>query len=314
MRYGAPLACGEISMTSVATAWPVIPKDAIEHFRTAFAEANRVSTERIGTVPNIRETTLDDTLVDALIPFSPPKLLKSGAVVEMDIHNIGGLRRLHKWETADIAIIVFIYRRKRMIAQKIGMLQTKRLFPKNNDVVDDDPEGFRYGMNAFLNRDARSPLAVLNREFVFDQSCIYGSLSAGSDQVGTINQLNQRLGESIFYMFYNPSTVPMTVRYPVGSKRSVSNVKLGCRVVSSPEVHSVLDGIKKGESPTLKAITDGGAASNWRLEEWVADHLLVCKVGQRFDESMHDKVNMLLERRTGPIGAAIAVSIALPGD
>ena len=252
--------------------------------------------------------------MDALIPFSPPKLLKSGAVVEMDIHNIGGLRRLHKWETADIAVLVFIYRGRQMIAQKIGMLQTKRLFPKNNDVVDDDPEGFRYGMNAFLNRDARSPLAVLNREFVFDQSCMYGSLSAGSDQVDIINQLNQHFGEAVFYMFYNPSTVPMTVRYPVSTKRTISNVKLGCRVFSTSEVHAVLDTMKKGQSPTLKAIADGGAATNWRLEAWVADHLLVCKVGQRFEESMQDKVSMLLERRTGPIGAAIAVSIALPND
>jgi len=133
------------------TPWPVIPKDAIEYFRGAFAEANRVASERIVNVPNIRETSLDDALVDALIPFSPPKRLRSGAVVEMDIHNIGG-RRVYRWETADIAVLVFIYRGRQMVAQKIGMLQTKRLFPKNNDVLDDDPEGFRYGMNAFLNR------------------------------------------------------------------------------------------------------------------------------------------------------------------
>src|SRR2546425_9621777 len=118
--------------------WPVIPKDALEHFRTAFAEANRVATERIVNVPNIRETSLDDALVDALIPFSPPRRLQSGAVVEMNIHNIGGLRRLYRWETADIAVLVFIYRGRQMVAQKIGMLQTKRLFPKNNDVLDDD--------------------------------------------------------------------------------------------------------------------------------------------------------------------------------
>ena len=76
----------------------------------------------------------------------------------------------------------------------------------------------------------------------------------------------------------------------------------------------MLDVLKKSQSPTLKAMIDGGAATNWRLEEWIADHLLVCKVGQRFDESTQDKVSMLLERRTGPIGAAIAVSIALPED
>jgi len=45
------------------TPWPVIPKDAIEYFRSAFAEANRVATEHIVNVPNIRETSLDDVLV-----------------------------------------------------------------------------------------------------------------------------------------------------------------------------------------------------------------------------------------------------------
>ena len=299
-------------MTSVATAWPVIPKDAIEYFRTAFAEANRAATERIVNVPNIRETSLDDALIDALTPFSPPKHLKSGAVVEMDIHNIGGLRRLYRWETADIAVVVFIYRGRQMVAQKIGMLQTKRLFPKNNDVIDDDPEGFRYGMNAFLNRDARSPLAVLNRKFVFERSCVYGSLNAGSEQVGAINELNKRFGDSVYYMFYNPSSVPTTIQYPVKSKRTIASVKLGCRVFLSKEVHAVLGTLKKGHSPTLKAIMEGGTTSTWRLEEWIADHLLTCKVGQRFDKSREEQVSMLLERRSGPIGAAIAVSIALP--
>jgi len=294
--------------------WPVVPTDAIEYFRAAFAEANRVATERIVNVPNIRETSLDDALVDALIPFSPPKRLRSGAVVEMDIHNIGGLRRIYRWETADIAVLVFIYRGRQMVAQKIGMLQTKRLFPKNNDVLDDDPEGFQYGMNAFLNRDARSPLVVLNREFAFDRSCVYGSLKAGSDQVRAINELNWRFGESVFYMFYNPSTLPITIRYPVKSKRAVTRVKLGCRVFFSKEVHAVLDTLKKDHTPTLKAIMEVASASKWRLEEWIADHLLVCKVGQRFDKSMEDEVYMLLERRSGPIGAAIAVSIALPND
>ena len=32
-------------------------------------------------------------------------------------------------------------------------------------------------------------------------------------------------------------------------------------------------------------IMKGGAANKWHFEEWVADHLLACKVGYRFDES-----------------------------
>jgi hypothetical protein len=316
MRYNAGLqqvdSCD--SRRQDVTPWPVIPKDAIEYFRGAFAEANRVATERLLNVPNIRETTLDDVLVDSLIPFSPPKRLRSGAVVEMDVHNIGGLRRVYHWETADIAILVFIFRGKQMIAQKIGMLQTKRLFPKNNDVLDEDPEGFRYGMNAFLNRDSRSPLAVLTREFVFDEKCVYGALKAGSEQIEAINSLNSQFGESVFYMFYNPSTIPLNIRYPVRSRRKLTKPKLGCRVFFSNEVHTVLGKLKKGHSPTLEEIVEGGETSNWRLESWVADLVLACKLGRRFDESTQDKVSRLLERRTGPIGAAIAISIALPGE
>lgn len=292
--------------------WPDIPKDAIEYFRSAFAEANRVATERIVNVPNIRETSLDDALVDALIPFSPPKRLRSGAMVEIDVHNIGGLRRLHHWETADISILVFIYHGRQIVSQKIGMLQTKRLFPKNNDVLDEDPEGFRYGMNAFLHRDSRSPLVLLNRKYVFNESCTYGALKAGSDQVATINNLNSQFGEAVFYMFYNPSTIPVCIQYPIRSKRQIKNAKLGCRVFLSNEVHAVLDGLKKGRTPTLKMIAHSGTTSNWRLENWVADLLLQCKVGERFDEGKQGLVSSLLERRSGPIGAAIAVSIALP--
>jgi hypothetical protein len=232
----------------------------------------------------------------------------------MQIHNIGGLKRWSRWETADIAVLVFIYRGKQMVAQKIGMLQTKRLFPKNNDVLDDDPQGFQYGMNAFLNRDARSPLAVLNRTFVFDDTCVYGSLNAGSEQIETINNLNAQFGEAVFYMFYNPSTVPISIKYPVQSRREIKKPKLGCKVFLTKEVHTALNKLEKGRSPTLKMIVADGARSNWRLEQWAADLVLACKAGQRFDESMQDRVASLLERRTGPIGAAIAVSIALPND
>jgi hypothetical protein len=158
------------------TTWPDIPEDAIDWFRAVFAEANRKVTERLANVPNIRETALDDGLVEAVIPFSPPRLLPSGAIVEMNVHNIGGLRRLGRWETADIAVLVFVYRAGTLLAQKIGLLQSKRLYPLNNDVEDDDPVGFAYGMNAFLRRDPKSPLGKAHRQFEFSADCTYGAL------------------------------------------------------------------------------------------------------------------------------------------
>jgi hypothetical protein len=74
--------------------WPQIPADVVAWFRSVFAEANRHVCERLVNVPNIRETSLDDGLIEALIPDTAPLLLPSGAIVRMDAHNIGGLRRL----------------------------------------------------------------------------------------------------------------------------------------------------------------------------------------------------------------------------
>lgn len=142
--------------------WPQIPPDVVAWFRGAFAEANRRVCERLINVPNIRETSLDDGLIEALIPDTAPLLLPSGAIVRMDAHNIGGLRRIgpghwdlpfgRRWETADLAILVFVYRGATLVAKKVGLLQSKRLYPDNNDVEEEDEVGFLHGMNAFIRR------------------------------------------------------------------------------------------------------------------------------------------------------------------
>ena len=119
--------------------WPALPSDVIDWFRSAFAEANNAATSRLFNVPNIHEPALDDALIEALISLSPPRLLPSGAVVEMNIHCIGGLRRFHRWETADIAVIVFVYRHGNLLAQEFGLLQSKRLYPANRDVEEQVP-------------------------------------------------------------------------------------------------------------------------------------------------------------------------------
>lgn len=91
-------------------------------------------------------------------------------------------------------------------------------------------------------------------------------------------------------------------------------MKLGCRVCLATEVHAILGTLEKGHSPTLQMIVNGSVTSNWRLEGWVADLVLACKAGQQFDDSKRDVGSSLLERRSGPIGAAIAVSVALAND
>ncbi|HET7576249.1 MAG TPA: hypothetical protein VFK19_06765 [Sphingomicrobium sp.] len=306
--------------------WPVIPDDVVAWFRGVFAEANRRVCERLANLPNIRETSLDDGLIEALIPDSAPTLLPSGAIVRMDTHNIGGLRRLgsprwdwdvfehRRWEAADIAILVFVYRRDRLIAKKIGLLQSKRLYPLNNDVDDDDEVGFLHGMNAFLRREGQQAAASLHRDFEFTEHSIYGAVHAGSRQLKLIEDLNREFGKAVYYLLYNPHEVPFSVHYPLQKRIRPNEVSVGCRVMDSDEVHDLLSRLAEGASPTFDALKCAGANSNWPLEEWAADLLLTCRVGQQFDDSRDDRVRYFLERRSGPIGAALAASITLSDD
>jgi hypothetical protein len=304
--------------------WPIIPEDVVAWFRAVFAQANRSVCERLVNLPNIRETSLDDGLIEALIPDSAPTLLPSGAIVRMDTHNIGGLRRLggphwdwnipqrRRWETADIAILVFVYRRDQLVAKKIGLLQSKRLYPDNRDVEDEDALGFLHGMNAFIRRDGQQAAASLHRTYRFDEACFYGAIHAGDRQQGLIDTLNAEFGKAVYYLLYNPPEIPCSVQYPLRQRIRVEALPVGSRVVDADAMHRMLAGLKDGASPSFSAVKSACSTSDWPLETWAADLLLTCQVGQRFDESSDDRVRYFLERRSGPIGAALAASITLP--
>jgi hypothetical protein len=293
-------------------AWPIIPDDAVNWVRTIFAEANRATTERLMNVPNIRETSLDDGFVEAITPNSSPRQLASGAIVHLQVHNIGGLRRVQKWETADIAILVFVTHLGKIIGQKIGLLQSKRLYPSNGDVDDSDAISFMYGLNAMLSRDDARPIGGLFRNYEFNEDCVYGAITAGDHQTETIDDFNAQFGEAIYYLFYNPNRLPASVSYPLRKRTNITKPRLGCRVYRASEVHAACNDFNDGQHPTIGVVqSKGGKRSNWRVETWVADMLLRCKVGQQFDESKSDMIDRLVTRRSGPIGAAISVSIAL---
>ena len=291
--------------------WIPIPSDAIAWFRGAFAQANRAVAELMQNVPSIRETSLDDALINALIPHSAPRLLPSRAAVRMDIHNIGGLRRFQRWEVADIAIVVFVIRSKRVIAQKIGLLQSKRLYPTNNDVDGEDSVGFQYGLNAFLRPDPSRISIALKRRFVFNTRCVYAALEAGT-QTEAMQSFSKRSGHDVHYLLYNPPQVPLSILYPVTARKHLRGLpRLGARVASSDVITKAL--ASKARTPTLKdifALTDSTGGE--RLEYWAADLLLNCKVGRTFSAEDESQILSIIERRSGPIGAAIAVSIELP--
>jgi hypothetical protein len=196
----------------------------------------------------------------------------------------------------------------------IGLLQSKRLFPTNQDVDDEDEISFLHGMNAFIRREGHQAAASLHRTYSFDETCAYAAIHAGDRQTGLIDNLNREFGKAVFYLLYNPPQLPYSVSYPLRQRIRVDEMPVGNRVVDADDVHRALSWLNEGASSSFNLLRSACATRDWPLETWAADLLLTCQVGQQFDDSNDDRVRYFLERRSGPIGAALAASVTLSDE
>ncbi len=293
--------------------WPEIPNDVVDYVRMVVRLASDQTTELISNQPNIREMSLDDTLVYSIGQFAAPKRLPSNAIVKIEVHNTGGLRQWGRWELADIAFVVHISLGGSPFVQKIGLLQSKRLYPENRDVDADDPVGFMYGLNGLLDPPELTTPPLRPTKYKFTESSIYGAIVPKSDQLKRIHEFHQQFGESIFYLLYHPPEVPFEHTLPATSHHTVNFPPLGPRVVPSRAIESVVDELSTARrSPSFKEIRSSARHENWRLEIWTAELLLQCKVGRQYSSEDKELITRLVIRRTGPIGAAIRINIALP--
>ena len=292
--------------------WPVIPEDVIDYVRMVFSHASDETTERLSNQPNIRETSLDDALVTAVAKYSTPRLLASNTVVTIQVHNIGGTRQWNRWELADIALLVHVYSSRQSTAQKIGLLQSKRLYPENHDVDVDDPVAFLYGLNHLLDPPESIAPQFRRTTYKFNNQSIYGVINHDDEQLRRIVEFQKKFGESVFYLLYHPSEIPFECTLPADGYQSVECPQLGPRVVRSGAIESALDDpFRPNKSPTFEEIKSSSGNDYWRLETWAADLLLRCKVGRQYSESDHNQIDSLVRRRSGPISAAIRINITL---
>jgi hypothetical protein len=97
------------------------------------------------------------------------------------------------------------------------------------------------------------------------------------------------------------------------SKLTEKDNYLGARVVPALDVHGALVKKAASYSPSLgdtRTMMSGGR----RLEYFMADLLLGCKGGFRFTKNDEVPIQSIFYRRSGPIAAAIAVTVELPED
>ena len=77
----------------------------------------------------------------------------------------------------------------------------------------------------------------------------------------------------------------------------------GCRVLPAGALRAAMHDKPQGYSPSFSE------ANGWRLEDFVSKLLLKCKQGNLFESLDQENIFSLFNRRSGPIAAAVAVTV-----
>ncbi len=115
-----------------------LPHDVTRWIRYVFHACNSRVSSKISKIPTIHESSLDLTFIEALSQFHSPFKTASDWVVRIDTHYLGGGRHFGEWEVADIGILVTLRRAGKFVFGKLALLQSKRLYPIEQDFDEDN--------------------------------------------------------------------------------------------------------------------------------------------------------------------------------
>lgn len=301
------------------------PPDVHAWLLNTFRTCNERVSSVLTRVPTTYETTLDMTFIEHFATISAPVQFPSRWTVQISTHFLGGGRHFGpdgpRWEIADIGFLVLFRQGGKLIRSKVALLQSKRLYPDEIEWEEDNPVDYWYGFGRLYQPDEDWAAVTAPRSFSFTPQSRYKALVTGVQQYEAIAQYEQRRNVPVYYMLYHPWRVPHTMTYPLTAERTVGgSCDVGCRVVPAQDLRAAMRNKAAGQSPAYDELrrTLGGTFAapenqgGWRLEHFVVDLLLDCQAGYLADSSNDGGLNYIFNRRSGPISAALAVTIDAP--
>lgn len=207
---------------------------------------------------------------------------------------------------------------------KIALLQSKRLYPLEQEFEEDQPIDYYRGFGRLWEAADTFVKLAERRSFRTHQRSKYKGLIVGNDQYKAIADYESRTNVPVYYQFYNPLRVPTTQQFPLIARKRTRRrkLKVGCRLVPADALRRALANRSHGYAPSygdlkflLPAPFDQSEyEGGWPIEHFVTDLLLGCKEGYLAQSPDDIGVNAVFRARGAPISAAISISISAPGE
>ena len=308
---------------------PVVPANALESFsaaipkpvrnwlRAVFRDVNNKLSARVSTIPTAHEPTLDMAFIDSLNGRAYPASVPGAWTIRLDTHYLGGMRHWRNWEIADIGVLVMFRKNGKLIGSKTALLQSKRLYPQEQGLEEDEPEDYGIGF-ARLYKDAIGSSALQLRKFTMNVQSRYKALLVDDEQYKAIIAYESQTRVPVFYLLYNPWVLPWSVVLPIAGKPKLPPRKdVGARIVPAIRMRTALTGRPAGYTPTYDDLVtkappefQGVHTAGWRLEHFIVDRLLACKEGHQNPSMTIDQgLERVFYRRSGPIATALSITI-----
>jgi len=298
-----------------------IPVDVKAWIRGVFRACNDRTSDALMNMPNTHEGALDLAFISEAARFSAPVRFPSDWIVRIDTHFLGGRRHFRNWEIADIGVLIVFRRGGKLLKSKIALLQSKRLYPAEHDYEEDEQEDYEIGFARLFRGDARFESITEPRVFAFVDGSRYQALKVGDGQYQAVREYESTHAIPVYYLLYHPGRMPYETRIPrVGSPNGEGATEIGARVLPAESIRQALSAQSNGYSPHYSDLKDlcpepsGPSRSppGWRIEEFIADLALDCKVGHVARKESDRGLSMVFNRRSGPISAAIAITFDAP--
>lgn len=299
----------------------LIPDDVKAWVRGVFRACNVATAQRLMAMPNTHEAALDQAFITEAAKFSAPTLLPSTWVVRIDTHFLGGGRHYYGWEIADIGVLIQFRRAGKVIKTKVLLLQSKRLYPTEQELEEDEPADYGIGFMRLYRGDTSYEHVAAPRRFRFEGRSRYEALKIKDEQYTAIEQYEAKYRLPVHYLLYHPGVVPFETEIPrMAEAPNLERPEIGARVLPAVDLRAALERKAKGSSPTyddLKATAptpavEGSSPPGWLVEEFIADLAVDCKVGHVAEKQDDEGLHRIFNRRSGPISAAIAVTFDAP--
>jgi hypothetical protein len=292
-----------------------LPALVVAYVRKVFRACDKEVSLRISRVPNVHETALDMAFIDQLTTYASPALVAPNWTVRIDTHFLGGRRHFHSWEVADIGVLVYVRMGGRVVAKKVALLQSKRLFPTSGlTLTTANIDDFTVGFARLLPSEEPTVAFEKPTTFRFSNASKYKSLQAGDHQVAAISEFERQRDIPVHYLLYNPWNVPTDVSTPLTtSPKLIGSGNAGTRVVPAALVEQRMFGKAPNFAPTfddLQGLVSGTQhLAGWRIDYFIAELVLGCKEGKLIEAEDQSTMRSIFTDRSGPISAAFAIAI-----